>query len=68
MLIALHDLNLAARYSDRIALMVAGEIQAVGLPGEVLTPELISQAYGLPVQVLRHPFINVPLILPESER
>ncbi|HUI89968.1 MAG TPA: heme ABC transporter ATP-binding protein [Anaerolineales bacterium] len=67
-LIALHDLNLAARYSDRIALMVAGEIQAVGLPGEVLTPELISQAYGLPVQVLRHPFINVPLILPESER
>ncbi len=64
-LIALHDLNLAARYADRVALMVAGEIKAVGTVRQVLTSELISQAYCLPVQVVQHPFMDVPLVLPE---
>ena len=63
-LIALHDLNLAARYADRVALMVAGEIKALGSPRDVLTPELISYAYGLPVQVVEHPFAGGPLVLP----
>ena len=67
-LFALHDLNLAARYADRIALMVAGEIKAVGAPREVLTPELISDAYCLPVQVVKHPFMDIPLVLPEPRR
>jgi iron complex transport system ATP-binding protein len=65
-LLALHDLNLAARYADRVALMVAGKIEATGIPREVLQPELISRAYCLPVQVVEHPFANVPLVLPES--
>jgi iron complex transport system ATP-binding protein len=65
-LIALHDLNLAARYADRVALMVEGVIKASGTPREVLTPELISEAYCLPVQVIQHPFMDVPLVLPET--
>ncbi len=60
-LIALHDLNLAAHYADRVALMVGGQIQAVGKPRAVLTPELISQAYSLPVQVVEHPFFGCSL-------
>jgi iron complex transport system ATP-binding protein len=67
-LIALHDLNLAARYADRVTLMVAGEIKAVGAPREVLTPELISDAYCLPVQVVKHPFLDIPMVLPESQK
>jgi iron complex transport system ATP-binding protein len=63
-LVALHDLNLAARYADRVALMVAGKITALGSPREVLTPELISHAYCLPVDVVEHPLINSPLVLP----
>jgi ABC-type cobalamin/Fe3+-siderophores transport system ATPase subunit len=63
-LVALHDLNLAARYADRVALLVEGEIKATGTPRQVLTPELISTAYHLPVQVIPHPFADVPLILP----
>jgi len=63
-LIALHDLNLAARYADRVALMVAGRITALGSPREVLTPELISHAYCLPVNVVEHPFAGGPLVLP----
>jgi iron complex transport system ATP-binding protein len=65
-LIALHDLNLAARYADTMALMVAGEIKALGKPEQVLRPELIEAAYCLPVQVVRHPFMDVPLVLPSS--
>ncbi len=65
-LVALHDLNLAARYSDRIALMVDGKIKAAGTPQQVLTPELISAVYHLPVQVITHPFANAPLVLPDS--
>ena len=63
-LIALHDLNLAARYADRVALMVEGKIKAAGSPRQILTPELISDAYHLPVQVIAHPFADAPLILP----
>ena len=65
-LVALHDLNLAAHYADRIALMVAGEIKAGGKPEDVLRPELIEQAYCLPVQVVRHPFLDIPLVLPDK--
>jgi iron complex transport system ATP-binding protein len=65
-LIALHDLNLAAHYADRIALMVAGNIKAMGKPKEVLQPELIAEAYCLPVRVVKHPFLDIPLVLPES--
>lgn len=64
-LIALHDLNLAAHYADRIALMVAGSLKAMGKPKEVLQPELIAEAYCLPVQVIPHPFLDVPLVMPE---
>ena len=67
LLIALHDLNLAARYADRVALLVAGELTAVGNPRQVLTPEIISTAYHLPVQVIPHPFADVPLVLPDSQ-
>jgi len=66
-LVALHDLNLAANYADRIALMVAGNIKAMGKPKEVLLPKLIADAYCLPVQVIQHPFLDVPLVLPETK-
>ena len=66
-LIALHDLNLAAHYADRLALLVAGEIKAIGTPRQVLTPEMISAAYHLQVQVVPHPFADVPLVLPVNK-
>src|SRR5512141_2919355 len=65
-LVALHDLNLAAHYADRIALMVAGQIKAMGKPKDVLQPELIQEAYCLPVQVVPHPFLDLPLVLPSK--
>lgn len=64
-LVALHDLNLAARYADRVALLVGGHLKAIGNPRDVLTPEAISQAYCLPVNVVEHPFMDAPLVLPK---
>ena len=65
-LIALHDLNLAAHYADRIALMVAGKIKAEGKPKDVLQADLIQEAYCLPVKVIKHPFLDLPLVLPAT--
>lgn len=63
-LIALHDLNLAARYADRVALLVGGNLVSIGTPRDVLTAEAISNAYCLPVNVVEHPLKNTILILP----
>jgi len=63
--IALHDLNLAARYADRIALLVDGHLKAWGTVKQVLRAELIADAYRWPVQVIDHPFMDTPLILPD---
>ena len=65
-LMALHDLNLAALYSHRIILLVEGRIQAFGVPREVLTPTLLSSAYQLPLNVITHPDYGTPLVLPDG--
>nr|WP_010131719.1 heme ABC transporter ATP-binding protein [Microbulbifer agarilyticus] len=42
----LHDLNLAARYADRMVMLARGRIQADGPPADLLQPALIEQVYG----------------------
>jgi iron complex transport system ATP-binding protein len=64
--IALHDLNLAARYADRIALLVDGQIKSLGTVRQVLRADVIAEAYSWPVKVIDHPFQDTPLILPEN--
>lgn len=46
-LVVLHDLNLAARYCDRIVVMNAGKVVADGTPQEVLIPEIIEPVYDI---------------------
>jgi iron complex transport system ATP-binding protein len=48
---ALHDLNLAAAYCDRLALLAAGRILACGEPADALRPNLIRDAYGAAVEM-----------------
>ncbi len=52
---AIHDLQMAARYCDRLALMKDGRITAKGSPEEVLTPEAIRAAFGVRAAVYRDP-------------
>jgi iron complex transport system ATP-binding protein len=63
---ALHDLNLAALYAHRVALLVEGSIRAVGAPADVLTAEQLSAAYHVPVSVVAHPEYGTPLVLPDG--
>lgn len=50
-IVVLHDLNLAAAFADRIALMADGEIVTEDAPAGVLTPDALSTVYGLSVRV-----------------
>ena len=48
---AIHDLELAARYCDRVALLSDGAVRSVGPPGEVFTPELLEPVFDVDVAV-----------------
>lgn len=54
-LCALHDLNLAAQYCDRLYIMKDGQVVAEGTPDEVITEENIEWIYGVRASVERHP-------------
>ncbi len=61
-LAVLHDVNMAAQYADRILLMKASRITASGVPDEVLTGPILTEAYGLNAQVMPHPCHSCPLV------
>jgi iron complex transport system ATP-binding protein len=60
----LHDLNLAAQYADQVLLLHQGRPVASGTPAEVLTPDYIQLGFGLEVELLTHPSLGCPLIVP----
>jgi len=51
-IMAIHDLNLASRYTDRVIIMKGGRIFDTGMPSDVLTPENIRSVYGVEVEVV----------------
>jgi len=53
--VALHDLNHAAMFCDRVVLLQHGEVLASGTPAEVLTGPLIEQAYAVRTEITRTP-------------
>jgi iron complex transport system ATP-binding protein len=62
----LHDLNLAARYADRVGLMDRGRMVELAATSDVLRPELISAVYGHPVSVVPHPTADCFVVLPDG--
>jgi iron complex transport system ATP-binding protein len=60
----LHDLNLAARYADRLVAMREGRIVAAGKPAEVITEELLEEVFGLAARVIQDPVAGTPLVVP----
>jgi iron complex transport system ATP-binding protein len=62
----LHDLNLAARYSDTIVVMKDGVIVTEGSPGDVFTPAMLATTFGLQADVLSDPRTGLPIIVPTS--
>ncbi len=60
----LHDLNLAVRYSDNLIVMKSGSIVAQGHPSQVITSELLADTFGLQAKVIDDPVSERPLIVP----
>lgn len=52
-ILALHDLNLAARYSSKIIMLKEGRVHAIGTPEEVITKENIKRVYGVKSEIIR---------------
>jgi iron complex transport system ATP-binding protein len=63
--IALHDLSLAALYADRIALLGAGELRALGAPDDVLRPEVLEPVFRVRISIVRHPRSGAPIVVPD---
>ncbi|MFD8953594.1 ABC transporter ATP-binding protein [Streptomyces xanthophaeus] len=61
-LVALHDLNLAASYCDRLYVLRDGEVTATGTPSEVLTPHLLAEVYGVTAEIAVHPRTGAPQV------
>lgn len=62
-LAALHDLNLASQYCDRLVLINNGRIHAEGTPKEVITARNIGDVYGAESCVYTHPVNGLPCVL-----
>jgi len=62
--VVLHDLNLAARYAERLVAMKDGELVASGTPGEVLTEQLLADVFDLEARILPDPVSGTPMVVP----
>jgi iron complex transport system ATP-binding protein len=63
-IIAIHDLNLAASLCDRLVLLAAGQVVAQGEPAAVLVPRHLESAYGHPWLIRQHPVNGRPFVFP----
>ncbi len=64
LVMVLHDLNLAARYCDRLVMIAGGKVAADGAPAEVLTQERVKEVFGLDSRIITDPVSATPLMLP----
>ncbi|MQY23116.1 ABC transporter ATP-binding protein [Nocardia macrotermitis] len=64
----LHDLNLAVRYSDRLVVMTDGRIAASGPPQEIIDTALLRNVFHLESHLIEDPISGRPLIVPIGRR
>lgn len=60
----LHDINLASRYSDRIVALLDGRVLAQGDVNEVISEHFLQELYAAKVYVVKHPQTNNNVIIP----
>jgi iron complex transport system ATP-binding protein len=62
--VVLHDLNLAARYAQRLVAMKDGRLISSGTPAEVLTEQLLADVFDLEARVIPDPVTGTPMVVP----
>jgi iron complex transport system ATP-binding protein len=60
----LHDVNLAARYSDVLVAVRNGRVHASGAPRDIVTPALVHEVFGLDCTIIPDPLSGDPLVIP----
>jgi iron complex transport system ATP-binding protein len=63
----LHDLVLAARFSDRVIAMRSGRVEFDGPPRQVLEPAGLERVFGVPMMILTDPESGLPIPLPRPD-
>ena len=66
LVLAIHDLNLAARYCHRLVLLKDGKVVRDGSPESVLQKETLEEVYEIKIQLVTPPGGGHPLIFPEA--
>ena len=61
-IVALHDLSLAARYCHSVLVMKAGKLKGYGTPEDILKPDMLAEVYG--IRAFCGEIENMPVILP----
>ena len=62
--VVLHDLNLAARYAERLVAMKDGVLVASGAPEDVLTEQLLADVFDLEARIVPDPVTGTPMVVP----
>nr|WP_299239696.1 ATP-binding cassette domain-containing protein [uncultured Halomonas sp.] len=60
-IIVLHDINMAARYCDRLIALHSGHLLAQGTPAELMCDATLEAIYGIPMRVMPHPTGESPI-------
>jgi iron complex transport system ATP-binding protein len=63
-LLVSHNLNLVARFAQRIVLLESGRVVASGTPKDVMKPETLERVYGWPIAVAADPTTGTPTLIP----
>lgn len=60
-IMVLHDVNMAAKFSDRLIALHSGKVIASGTPKDLMTPETLMQIYGMELALFPHPETGQPI-------
>ncbi|MBD1556006.1 ATP-binding cassette domain-containing protein [Vibrio sp. S9_S30] len=60
-IMVLHDVNMAAKFSDRLIALHSGKVIASGTPEALMTPETLMKIYGMELALFSHPTTGQPI-------
>ncbi len=60
-IMVLHDVNMAAKFSDHLIALHSGQVIASGTPQEMMTPETLNKIYGMELALFSHPITGQPI-------
>ncbi len=67
-ILSLHDFQQASTFADRILVLQRGKITHSGTPEQILTPSIVSEAFGIDTLSVPHPVTGRPLIVANVDR